>query len=39
MLHKNVLDDNAWATPAIAHGSLLLRTYTSLYRFQQKEQP
>lgn len=36
VLHKNVLDDNAWATPAIARGSLFLRTYTSLYRLQNK---
>jgi hypothetical protein len=34
VLHKNTLDDNAWATPAIARGSLFLRTYTGLYRFQ-----
>jgi outer membrane protein assembly factor BamB len=36
VLHKNRLDDNAWATPAIARGSLFIRTYTGLYRFQQK---
>jgi outer membrane protein assembly factor BamB len=36
-LHKNVLEDNAWATPAIAQGSLFLRTYTGLYRLQKKD--
>jgi outer membrane protein assembly factor BamB len=35
VLHKNVLDDNAWATPAIARGSLFLRTYSSLWRLQK----
>jgi len=39
VLHKNVLDDNAWATPAVARGSLFLRTYTGLYRLQNKEKP
>ena len=39
VLHKNVLDDNAWATPAIARGSLFLRTYTGLYRLQKREKP
>lgn len=34
VLHKNVLDDNAWATPAIAQGSLFIRTYSGLYRLQ-----
>jgi outer membrane protein assembly factor BamB len=33
---KNVLEDLAWATPAIARGSLFLRTYTGLYRLQKK---
>jgi outer membrane protein assembly factor BamB len=36
VLHKNTLDDFAWATPAIARGSLFLRTYTKLYRLQKK---
>ncbi|HUG92887.1 MAG TPA: PQQ-binding-like beta-propeller repeat protein [Planctomycetaceae bacterium] len=35
LLRKNSLDDNAWATPAVARGSLFLRTYTGLYRLQQ----
>jgi outer membrane protein assembly factor BamB len=35
LLHKNALEDNAWATPAIARGSLFIRTYTALYRLQQ----
>ena len=39
VLHKNVLDDNAWATPAIARGSLFLRTYTGIYHLRNKEQP
>jgi outer membrane protein assembly factor BamB len=34
ILRKNVLEDYAWATPAIARGSLFVRTYTGLYRFQ-----
>lgn len=34
-LHRNVLDDNTWATPAIAQGSLFIRTYTGLYRLQK----
>jgi len=33
---KNVLTDLAWATPAIARGSLFLRTYTGLYRLAKK---
>jgi outer membrane protein assembly factor BamB len=37
VLHKNVLDDVAWATPAVSRGSLFLRTYTGLYRLQKKE--
>ena len=36
LLHKNRLDDYAWATPAISRGSLFIRTYTKLYRLQQK---
>ncbi len=32
---KNALDDNAWATPAMARGSLFIRTFTSLYRIQK----
>lgn len=35
MLHKNSLDDLAWATPAIARGSLFIRTYSGLYRLQK----
>jgi outer membrane protein assembly factor BamB len=33
---KNFLEDNAWATPAIARGSLFIRTYTGLYRLQRR---
>ncbi|MBI2809201.1 MAG: PQQ-like beta-propeller repeat protein [Planctomycetes bacterium] len=36
LLRKNKLDDFAWATPAIARGSLFIRTYTKLYRLQKK---
>jgi hypothetical protein len=36
VLHKNILADNAWATPAISRGSLFMRTYTGLYRLQNK---
>lgn len=36
VLHKNTLDDFAWATPAISRGSLFIRTYTTLFRLQQK---
>lgn len=35
VLGQNKLDDFAWATPAIARGSLFLRTYTKLYRLQK----
>lgn len=34
VIRKNTLDDYAWATPAIARGSLFIRTYTGLYRLQ-----
>ncbi len=34
IIRKNVLDDYTWATPAIARGSLFIRTYTGLYRLQ-----
>ncbi|MBI3824055.1 MAG: PQQ-like beta-propeller repeat protein [Planctomycetes bacterium] len=36
LIRKNSLDDYAWATPAIARGSLFIRTYTKLYRLQKK---
>ncbi len=36
LVRKNKLDDLAWATPAIARGSLFIRTYTGLYRLQKK---
>lgn len=32
---KNSLGDVAWATPAIARGSLFIRTYRSVFRIQQ----
>jgi outer membrane protein assembly factor BamB len=34
VVRKNVLEDYAWATPAIGRGSLFLRTYSGLYRIQ-----
>lgn len=37
VIRKNGLEDFAWATPAIARGSLFIRTYTKLYRLQKKE--
>lgn len=36
-VRKNSLDDNAWATPAIARGSLFIRTFTGLYRIQNAD--
>lgn len=36
VVRKNVLDDPAWATPAVARGSLFVRTYSGLYRFQDR---
>jgi outer membrane protein assembly factor BamB len=36
VIRKNVLDDYAWATPAISRGSLFIRTYTGLYRLQNR---
>ena len=36
VIRKNSLGDFAWATPAIAHGSLFIRTYTKLFRLQKK---
>ncbi|HZL90845.1 MAG TPA: PQQ-binding-like beta-propeller repeat protein [Pirellulaceae bacterium] len=37
VVRKNTLSDYAWATPAIAQGSLFLRTYTGLYRLQNSK--
>jgi hypothetical protein len=37
LARKNSLGDVAWATPAIARGSLLIRTYAWLYRLQNKQ--
>lgn len=37
MSHKNSLGDVAWATPAIARGSLFIRTYRSVFRIQNQE--
>lgn len=34
---KNSLNDLAWATPAIARGSLFIRTYSGLYRLQNSQ--
>lgn len=40
ILHKNsISEDVAWATPAIAQGSLFLRTYTGLYRIEERSEP
>ncbi len=40
ILHKNTIsEDVAWATPAIARGSLFLRTYTGLFRLQERSKP
>ncbi len=36
VIRKNVLNDYAWATPAIARGNLFIRTYTGLYRLQDR---
>ncbi len=36
LVRKNSLGDVAWATPAIARGSLFIRTYSSLFRLQNK---
>ncbi len=36
VVRKNRLEDLAWATPAMARGSLFIRTYTGLYRLQRK---
>jgi outer membrane protein assembly factor BamB len=36
LVHKNSLGDVAWATPAIARGSLFIRTFSSLFRLQNK---
>lgn len=35
LIRKNSLGDVAWATPAIARGSLFLRTYSWLYRIEE----
>jgi outer membrane protein assembly factor BamB len=37
LVRKNSLGDVAWATPAIARGSLFIRTYSSLFRLQNKK--
>ena len=37
LVRKNSLGDVAWATPAIARGSLFIRTYANLYRLQNKD--
>jgi outer membrane protein assembly factor BamB len=34
VIRKNSLNDLTWATPAIARGSLFIRTYSGLYRLQ-----
>jgi outer membrane protein assembly factor BamB len=35
-VRKNSLGDVAWATPAIARGSLFIRTYSWLYRIEEE---
>lgn len=35
LLHTCPLEEPAWATPAIAHGSLFVRTYSKLYRIEE----
>ena len=35
LLHTCALEEPAWATPAIAHGSLFVRTYSKLYRIEE----
>jgi outer membrane protein assembly factor BamB len=37
LLHSCALGEPAWATPAIARGSLYLRTYSKLYRIAQSK--
>ena len=37
LIRKNSLGDVTWATPAIARGSLFIRTYSWLYRIQHKQ--
>jgi outer membrane protein assembly factor BamB len=39
LLRKNTLGDVAWATPAIARGSLFIRTYSALFRLQELSKP
>ena len=36
ILHKNSLDEMSLATPAIAHGSVILRTQSKLYRIAKQ---
>ncbi len=36
ILHKNSLDEMSLATPAIAHGSVILRTQSKLYRIARR---
>jgi outer membrane protein assembly factor BamB len=36
IVRKNSLGDFAWATPAISKGSFFIRTYTKLFRLQNK---
>lgn len=37
LLGKCDLEDNLWATPATAQGSLFIRTYSKLYRLQESK--
>ena len=39
ILHKNPLNEMTLATPAVAQGSLILRTQSKLYRIAKGGQP
>ena len=39
ILHKNPLNEMTLATPAVARGSLILRTQSKLYRIAEGGQP
>jgi hypothetical protein len=39
LLGKNSLNDMSLATPAVVHGSLIVRTQSKLYRIARKAQP
>ena len=37
ILHKNSLNEMSLATPAVAHGSVILRTQSKLYRIARSD--